>query len=49
MNTRSDNTVIKKCIVQGFGARTPEWTLLVPKSSLDGPIVAKIDSKMASK
>ena len=54
MNMRSNNTVIKKCVVQRFGVRTPEWTLVVPKSSQDddpkmqdGPIVAAHDSKMA--
>ena len=37
MNMRSNSTVIKKCVVQRFGVRTPEWTLLVPKSSQDDP------------
>ena len=37
MNMRSNNTVIKKCVVQRFGVRTPKWTLLVSKSPQDDP------------
>ena len=37
MNVRSNNTVIKQCVVQRFGVRTPEWTQVVPKSSQDDP------------
>ena len=37
MNMRFNNTVIKKCVVQRFGVRTPELTQFVPKSSQDGP------------
>ena len=34
---RSNNAVIKKCVVQCFGVQTPEWTQVVPKSSQDDP------------
>ena len=37
MSMRSNNAVIKKCVVQRFGVRTPEWTLLVSKSPQDDP------------
>ena len=37
---RSNNTIIKKCVVQRFGVRTPELTQFVPKSSQDGPKMA---------
>ena len=37
MSMQSSNAVIKKCVVQCFGVRTPEWTQVVPKSSQDDP------------
>ena len=37
---RSNNAIIKKCVVQRFGVRTPELTQFVPKSSQDGPKMA---------
>ena len=40
MKMRSNNAVIKKCVVQRFGVRTPELTQFVPKSSQDGPKMA---------
>ena len=42
MSMRPNNAIIKKCVVQRFGVRTPELTQFVPKSS-------KIGLKMASK
>ena len=44
MSMRSNNAIIKKCVVQRFGVRTPELTQFVPKSSQDGP---KMAPKMA--
>ena len=40
MSMRSNNAIIKKCVVQRFGVRTPELTQFVPKSSQDGPKMA---------
>ena len=40
MSMRSSNAIIKKCVVQRFGVRTPELTQFVPKSSQDGPKMA---------
>ena len=37
MSMRSNNAIIKKCVVQRFGVRTPELTKFVPKSSQDDP------------
>ena len=37
---RPNNAIIKKCVVQRNGVRTPELTQLVPKSSQDGPKMA---------
>ena len=34
---RPNNAIIKKCVVQRFGVRTPELTQFVPKSSQDDP------------
>ena len=49
MNMGSNNTVIKKCVVQRFGVRTPEWTLLVPKSPQDDPKMAPSLQKIIPK
>ena len=46
MSMRSNNAIIKKCVVQRFGVRTPEWTLLVPKSSQDDPKMVPSLQKM---
>ena len=46
MSMRSNNTVIKKCVVQRFGVRTPEWTLLVSKSPQDDPKMVPSLQKM---
>ena len=43
---RSSNAVIKKCVVQRFGVRTPEWTQVVPKSSQDDPKMVPSLQKM---
>ena len=40
MSMRSNNAIIKKCVVQRFGVRTPELTQFVPKSSQDCPKMA---------
>ena len=32
MSMRSNNAIIKKCVVQRFGVRTPELTQFVPPS-----------------
>ena len=40
MSMRSNNAIIKKCVVQRFGVRTPELTQFVPKSSQDDPKMA---------
>ena len=40
MNMLSNNAIIKKCVVQRFGVRTPELTQFVPKSSQDDPNMA---------
>ena len=37
MSMLSNSAIIKKCVVQRFGVRTPEWTLLVSKSPQDDP------------
>ena len=37
---RSNNAIIKKCVVQRFGVRTPDLTKFLPKSSQDGPKMA---------
>ena len=40
MSMRSNNAIIKKCVVQRFGVRTPELTQFVPKLSQNGPKMA---------
>ena len=51
MSMRSNNAIIKKCVVQRFGVRTPELTQFVPRSSQDDPKMVpslqKNDSKIA--
>ena len=37
---RSNNAIIKKCVVQRFGVRTPELTQFVSKSPQDGSKMA---------
>ena len=37
MSMRSNNAIIKKCVVQRFGVRTPEWAQVVPETSQDDP------------
>ena len=37
---RSNNAIIKKCVVQRFGVRTPDLIKFVSKSSQDGPKMA---------
>ena len=40
MSMRSNNAIIKKCVVQRFGVRTQELTQFASKSSQDGPKMA---------
>ena len=46
MSMRSNNAIIKKCVVQRFGVRTPELTQFVPKSSQDDPKMVPSLQKM---
>ena len=52
MRMRSNNAVIKKCVVQRFGVqrfgvRTPEWTENGPESSQDDPKMVPSLPKMS--
>ena len=46
MSMRSSNAVIKKCVVQCFCVRTPEWTQVVPESSQEHPKMVPSLQKM---
>ena len=46
MNMRPNNAVIKTCVVQRFGVRTPEWTQVVLESSQDDPKMVPSKQKM---
>ena len=46
MNMRPNKAVIKKCVVQRFGVRIPEWTQVVPESSQDDPKMVPSLQKM---